>query len=43
MLGFVEKTDVSMGDGFRWVTVGHPEQPELDVTPEDLRGAVGQG
>jgi catechol 2,3-dioxygenase-like lactoylglutathione lyase family enzyme len=31
-LGFVEKADVSMGDGFRWVTVGHPEQPELEVT-----------
>ena len=22
-LGFVERTDVSLGDGFRWVTVGH--------------------
>ncbi len=32
VLGFVERTDVSMGDGFRWVTVGHPDQPELDVT-----------
>jgi predicted enzyme related to lactoylglutathione lyase len=21
-----------MGDGFRWVTVGHPGQPELEVT-----------
>lgn len=21
-----------MGEGFRWVTVGHPSQPELDVT-----------
>ena len=30
-LGFVAKTDVSMGD-FRWVTIGHPEQPELEVT-----------
>jgi catechol 2,3-dioxygenase-like lactoylglutathione lyase family enzyme len=39
VLGFVEKTDVSMGDGFRWVTVGHPEQPELDVsTAEPSRG-----
>jgi catechol 2,3-dioxygenase-like lactoylglutathione lyase family enzyme len=31
-LGFVEGTDVTMGDGFRWVTVGHPDQPELEVT-----------
>ena len=31
-LGFVEKTDVSMGNGFRWVTIGHPAQPELEVT-----------
>jgi len=31
-LGFVERTDVTLGDGFRWVTVGHPSQPELDVT-----------
>jgi catechol 2,3-dioxygenase-like lactoylglutathione lyase family enzyme len=31
-LGFVAKTDVSMGDGFRWVTIGHPDQPELQVT-----------
>ncbi len=32
VLGFEERTDVRMGDGFRWVTVGHPSQPELDVT-----------
>lgn len=32
VLGFEERSDVSMGDGFRWVTVGHPSQPELDVT-----------
>ena len=32
MLGFVERTDITLGDGFRWVTVGHPEQPELEVT-----------
>lgn len=31
-LGFVERTDVSLGDGFRWVTIGHPSQPELEVT-----------
>ena len=32
VLGFEERTDVSMGDGFRWVTVGHPSQPDLEVT-----------
>jgi catechol 2,3-dioxygenase-like lactoylglutathione lyase family enzyme len=31
-LGFVERTDVSMGDGFRWVTIAHPDHPELEVT-----------
>jgi len=30
-LGFVETADVTMGD-YRWVTVGHPDHPELDVT-----------
>jgi len=32
ILGFVEATDVSMGDGFRWLTVSHPDHPELQVT-----------
>ncbi|MDQ3896642.1 MAG: VOC family protein [Actinomycetota bacterium] len=32
VLGFEGRTDVRMGDGFRWVTVGHPSQPELEVT-----------
>jgi catechol 2,3-dioxygenase-like lactoylglutathione lyase family enzyme len=31
-LGFEPRTDVTMGDGFRWVTVAHPDQPELEVT-----------
>jgi catechol 2,3-dioxygenase-like lactoylglutathione lyase family enzyme len=31
-LGFEARTDVRMGEGFRWVTVGHPSQPEIDVT-----------
>ena len=31
-LGFKAKDDVSMGDGFRWVTIAHPAQPELEVT-----------
>ena len=32
MLGFEARADVTMGEGFRWVTIGHPSQPELDVT-----------
>ncbi|MFV9453701.1 VOC family protein [Rhodococcus sp. NM-2] len=31
-LGFAEGTDVTMGDGFRWVTILHPDHPELEVT-----------
>jgi catechol 2,3-dioxygenase-like lactoylglutathione lyase family enzyme len=31
VLGFELRSDVTMG-GFRWVTVGHPSQPELDIT-----------
>jgi len=33
VLGFDARTDVTMGEGYRWVTVGHPSQPELEVTP----------
>jgi catechol 2,3-dioxygenase-like lactoylglutathione lyase family enzyme len=32
ILGFEIRTDITMGEGFRWVTVGHPSQPELEVT-----------
>lgn len=32
VLGFRAQTDISMGEGFRWVTVVHPSQPELQVT-----------
>jgi catechol 2,3-dioxygenase-like lactoylglutathione lyase family enzyme len=31
-LGFEPKSDVRLGDGFRWVTICHPRQPELEVT-----------
>lgn len=31
-LGFEEGADITMGDGYRWVTVNHPSQPELQVT-----------
>lgn len=45
-LGFVEGTDVTMGDGYRWLTVGHPDHPELQLTlmrpgpPLDEEGAA---
>jgi catechol 2,3-dioxygenase-like lactoylglutathione lyase family enzyme len=32
VLGFEPATDITMGEGFRWVTVRHPNQPELQVT-----------
>src|SRR3954447_25157585 len=32
VLGFEVRNDVSMGPDFRWLTVGHPSQPELEVT-----------
>jgi catechol 2,3-dioxygenase-like lactoylglutathione lyase family enzyme len=32
ILGFQARTDITMGEGFRWVTVVHPSQPELEVT-----------
>lgn len=31
-LGFEPRTDVTLGEGFRWVTVAHPDHPELEVT-----------
>ena len=32
VLGFEPRTDITLGEGFRWVTVGHASQPELEVT-----------
>jgi catechol 2,3-dioxygenase-like lactoylglutathione lyase family enzyme len=32
VLGFEPGTDGSIGPDFRWVTVKHPSQPELEVT-----------
>jgi len=32
VLGFEADTDIAMGGDFRWVTVRHPQQPELEVT-----------
>jgi catechol 2,3-dioxygenase-like lactoylglutathione lyase family enzyme len=31
-LNFETRTDVTMGEGFRWLTIGHQSQPELEVT-----------
>ena len=31
-LGFEPVTDITMGEGYRWVTVRHPSQPELQAT-----------
>src|SRR5579859_4692220 len=41
-LGFKVNTDVTMENGFRWLTVTPPEQPELEIallTP--LAGGMG--
>jgi catechol 2,3-dioxygenase-like lactoylglutathione lyase family enzyme len=32
VLGFQTRTDITMGEGFRWVTISHPSQPELEIT-----------
>ena len=29
--GFQPKDDITLGDGYRWCTVVHPDQPELQV------------
>jgi catechol 2,3-dioxygenase-like lactoylglutathione lyase family enzyme len=31
VLGFEARDDIQLGEDFRWVTVGHPSQPELDL------------
>ena len=31
VLGFAEHTDITLGDGYRWCTVKHPNQPELQI------------
>jgi catechol 2,3-dioxygenase-like lactoylglutathione lyase family enzyme len=31
VLGFHEKDDITLGEGYRWCTVVHPSQPELAV------------
>jgi catechol 2,3-dioxygenase-like lactoylglutathione lyase family enzyme len=31
VLGFTEGEDITLGEGYRWCTVIHPSQPELQV------------
>ena len=31
VLGFRAESDITLGDGYRWCTVVHPNQPELQV------------
>ena len=31
VLGFEARDDIMLGEDFRWVTVGHPSQPELQL------------
>ena len=31
VLGFEEKDDITLGEGYRWCTVVHPGQPELAI------------
>lgn len=32
VLGFEAGVDITMGEGFRWVTLKHPNQPEMELT-----------
>jgi catechol 2,3-dioxygenase-like lactoylglutathione lyase family enzyme len=32
VLGFEPRTDSTVGEDFRWVTVSHPRQPDIEVT-----------
>jgi catechol 2,3-dioxygenase-like lactoylglutathione lyase family enzyme len=31
VLGFEEHTDITLAEGYRWCTVKHPSQPELQI------------
>ena len=42
VLGFEEKDDITLGDGYRWCTVVHPSQPELQVSLADPRAAASR-
>ncbi|WP_431216604.1 hypothetical protein ACQ86N_19620 [Puia sp. P3] len=32
-LGFKVNTDAKMDNGFRWLTVSPPQQPDLEIAP----------
>lgn len=32
VMGFEVGTDITMGEGFRWLTLKHDSQPELEIT-----------
>jgi catechol 2,3-dioxygenase-like lactoylglutathione lyase family enzyme len=32
VLGFVENADITLGNGYRWCALNHPNQPELQVS-----------
>lgn len=42
-LGFKVNTDVTMENGFRWLTINPPEQPDLEIAllPPLAEGAMG--
>ena len=50
VLGFAAHTDITLGEGYRWCTVNHPSQPELQVhltvpgppIPPDLVDAINR-
>jgi catechol 2,3-dioxygenase-like lactoylglutathione lyase family enzyme len=40
-LGFTVHTDVKMENGFRWLTVNAPEQPDLEIVLFPIEGPNG--
>ncbi len=40
LLGFTVRTDAAMPNGFRWLTVSPPEQPEMEIA---LLNPFGEG
>ena len=43
MLGFEPRTDVTMGEGFRWVTIEPPQPARAGGDPDGPRPAAGRG
>lgn len=42
-LGFEVRTDVTMGNGFRWLTVSPKAQPDLEIALMEPKGGSGGG